>query len=118
MAYTSDFATVAPVSVTITNGNTTSSEVDLLGATIIGILFPASMTGATLKIQAAAVSGGTFETIQKDEIGGGDYAITISAGKAVPITNLAVVKGWRYIKLVSSATEAADRIITLELALI
>jgi hypothetical protein len=116
--YTADLATTQPLSATIASGQTTSAEIDLLGGTLVGILFPAAMTGSTLKIQVASASGGTFETLQKDEVGGGDYTITVSAGKAVPLTNLAVLKGWRFIKLVSGSSEGADRILTLEVALV
>jgi hypothetical protein len=98
---------------TIASGQNTSDEIDLSGTDLCGIEFPAAMTGATMKIQMASASGGTFKTVQKDEVGGGDYTITVTASKYVPITNLAVVAGLRFIKLVSASNEAADRSIVL-----
>ena len=95
---------------TIASGQTTSGEIDLAGCDLCGLFMPASFTGTTVKIQAAPASGGTFVTVQQ---GGVDYALTVAASKYVPIENLAVVAGLRFIKLVSGSSEAADRTITL-----
>jgi len=97
----------------IPSGQTTSQEIDLSGNALCGFFFPSAFTGATLKITAATMSGGTFETVQADELGSGDYTITVTASKYVPITNLAIIAGLRFIKLVSASSEAAARSITL-----
>ncbi|MBP3958343.1 hypothetical protein J8F10_24100 [Gemmata sp. G18] len=95
---------------TIASGQTTSAEIDLTGADLCGLFMPAAFTGTTIKIQAAPASGGTFVTVQS---GGADYALPVAASKYVPIENLAVVAGLRFIKLVSGSSEGADRSITL-----
>jgi hypothetical protein len=97
----------------IPSGQTTTPEIDLAGNALVGFFFPAAFTGATLTITAASASGGTFLLVQKDEAGGGAYTVTVTAGKYVPVTNLAIVAGLRFIKLVSASSEGADRIITL-----
>ena len=97
----------------IPSGQTSSQEIDLSGNALCGFFMPASFTGASLKITTSTTSGGTFETVQADELGSGDYLITVTASKYVPITNLAIIAGLRFIKLVSTSSEAADRVITL-----
>ncbi len=95
---------------TILSGQTTSAEVDLCGTQLVGLYVPAAITGTSVKLLAAPVSGGTFVTVQSS---GADFTLTVAASKYVPIENLAVVAGLRFIKLVSASTEAADRVITL-----
>ncbi len=95
---------------TIASGQTTSGEIDLAGCDLCGLFMPASFTGTTIKIQAAPASGGTFVTVQQ---GGIDYTLAVAASKYVPVENLAVVAGLRFIKLVSGSSEGADRTITL-----
>ena len=97
----------------IPNGTALSQQIDLAGNSLCGLFIPAAFTSSSLKILASSTSGGTNATVQKDEVGGGDYAITVTAGKFVPITNLAVLAGVRFITLSSSGNEAADRSITL-----
>lgn len=100
-------------SVVIVSGQTTSDPIDLVGTDLCGIEFPAAMTGTTMKLQMASSFNGTYKNVQKDEAGGGDYVITVTAGKYVPLTNLAIPAGLRFIKLVSASAEAADRTLVL-----
>ena len=97
----------------IPNGTALSQQIDLAGNSLCGLFIPSTFTSSSLKILTATTSGGTNCTVQKDEVGGGDYTITVSAGKFVPITNLAVLAGARFITLSSSSNEAADRSVTL-----
>lgn len=99
------------LTVTIASGQTTSGEVDLTGCDLCGIFMPAAFTGTTLKIQAASAPGGTFVTVQDGA--GNDYTLTVAASKYIPISNLAIVSGLRFIKFVSGSSEAADRALTL-----
>lgn len=99
--------------IAIANGQAASAAIDLSGTDLCGIFFPAAMTGAKLTIQASEALNGVYREVQKDEAGGGAFEITVSAGKYAPITNLAITAGLRYIKLVSNATEAADRALVL-----
>jgi len=97
----------------IASGQTTSQEIDLSGNTLCGFFFPAAFTGASLTLTTTTVSGGTYQTVQADELGSGNYTITATSGKYVPVTNLAIIAGLRFIKLVSASSEASARSITL-----
>lgn len=97
----------------IASGTASSQQIDLAGNALCGLFMPSSFTGATLKITAATASGGTYMTVQKDEVGGGDYTITATAGKFIPISNLGLLAGVRFITLTSASNEAADRSIVL-----
>jgi hypothetical protein len=98
---------------TIPASATASQQVDLAGNSLCGFFFPASFTGASIKLSVATAGGGSGSLLQKDEIGGGDYAVTVSAGTFVPVSNLALVAGVRFVSIVSSAAEGAQRNITL-----
>jgi len=98
------------LSATIASGQTTSGEIDLYGCTLCGLFMPAAFTGTTIKISASPTSGGTFLPVQSS---GADYSLTVAASKYVPIENLSIIAGVRYIKLVSGSSEGADRSITL-----
>ncbi len=97
----------------ISSGTNSSQAIDLAGNALCGLFMPAAFTGAIIKITAATSSAGTYAIVQKDEVGGGDYAITATVGKFIPISNLGLLAGVRFITLVSSSNEAADRPITL-----
>ena len=95
---------------TITSGTTVSAAIDLGGTQLCGLYMPAAFTGTTIKIQTAPSLAGTYTPVQS---AGADYALTVGANKYVPVENLAILAGVRFIKLQSSASEAADRTITL-----
>jgi len=88
---------------TIAASGTTSSEVDL-GKTdwdLLDIQFP-TLTSCSISLQVAEASGGTFYALGSSINTGtitGAYATTFKLG------------GWRYIKVVSSATQASERLI-------
>jgi hypothetical protein len=56
-------------------------------------------------------SGGTFVAVQDGN--GNDLSIAVTASKFIPINNLAVTAGVRFIKIISNASEAAQRSIKL-----
>lgn len=93
---------------TISNGDTESSELDLKGTAkrqwVMKISGPSALTG-TITIQTAEKTGGTYNTLQS---GGSD--INVSAGKQVIIDPL--IAG--ALKLVSSGAEGDDRTFQLE----
>lgn len=101
--------------VTIPAGASSTPEIDLGGDTLLGIQFPAAMTSAALRLRMSPTSGGNYANVQKDEVGGGDYAIAVTPGAYVPLINLAIPKGCRFIKLAGDA-EGADRTLTLAAA--
>ena len=98
---------------TIPNGTANSQQIDLAGNSLCGLFMPAVFTGTSIKIGVAVTSGVAAQVVQKDEAGGGDYTITVTANKFIPITNLAILAGARFITLTSSSNEGADRAITL-----
>ena len=97
----------------IPNGTALSQQIDLAGNSLCGLFIPSAFTSTSIKILAASTSSGTNCTVEKDELGGGDYSMSVVAGKYIPVTNLSILAGVRFITLSSSSNEAADRSITL-----
>lgn len=95
----------------IPTGQTTSQQVDLSGVDPCGLFLPAAFTGTALKFLAAPASDGTFLPLKDGS--GNDYALVVSAGSYVIIPDLQAFAGVRWLRLVSSATEAADRSIVI-----
>ena len=89
----------------IASGQTTSAEIDLLGTTLCGFILPSAFTGTALGLQMTNVSGGTYVIVQDGT--GVSLSVAVTAGVYVPITNLAVTAGLRFVKVVSNATEGA-----------
>lgn len=101
--YTSPLS-VIPAS--IASGTTTSAAINIAGATLVGIHLPATLTGTSLSFQAASSEGGTYQPVTGSS--GGTYSLTVSGGKFV-LLNPADFAGIAHLKLVSNASEAADR---------
>lgn len=95
---------------TILSGQTASDAIDLSGCELVGLIMPAAFTGTSIKILSSPTLGGTYQNIYPS---GADYSMTVAASKNIPVENLAIMAGWRFIKLVSSGAEGADRSITL-----
>jgi hypothetical protein len=92
------------------SGTASSAEVDLGGTEIVGLQMPATFTGSAMTFQAATASGGTFQTVADGA--GTDVSKTVAGGKYVAI-DPTLFRGVRFVKLVSGATEAAGRTITI-----
>ena len=89
--------------VTIAQGQTTSAETDL-GAEYEGLMVGIpEMTGVSAAVQVAGSAGGVYFLLDKADSSG---PLALPRGRATHVT---CARGTRYIKLVSSATEAADR---------
>ncbi|MES2984055.1 MAG: hypothetical protein V4735_02580 [Pseudomonadota bacterium] len=102
---------VYALNATIPSGATLSNAIDLSGTQLAGMFIPASFDGTLIYLQAAPSLDGTYSRVQAD---GTDVAITVTAGKAVAISNLAVIVGWQFIKLETLAAQATtDTVITL-----
>ena len=97
---------VGDATTNIASGATTSSEIDLSGTTICGIYIPSAFTGTGLTFSASTVSGGTFVSIRDGA--GNAISKTIAAGQ-YPTDFVGV----RFLQIVSNATEAAARTLTL-----
>lgn len=84
----------------IASGGTNSEAIKLFGATVIGIGFPASVTGATMTVQVSFDDGSTWKDIS-------GLTLSMDAGDAYNI--VPGIEGWPMIRFVSDASEAADR---------
>jgi hypothetical protein len=102
--------TRAQTSVAIVSGATTSAEADLGGTQIVGLQLPTAFTGTTVKFSVATGTGGTFQTLTDGA--GADVSKTIASAKYVGI-DPTLFRGVRFVKLVSGATEPADRTVTI-----
>lgn len=96
--------------VVISSGQTESTEIDLNGTTLVGVMTPATITSTTLTFKAALTSGGTFNAVTGTS--GSAISYTISAGKYFAI-DPKDFHGVRYLKLVGGSSEGADRTLTV-----
>jgi hypothetical protein len=100
--------------VTVSVSTTTSGVIDLHGTTLAGIFVPAQFDGTTITIMASSSPTGTFVPVQDGT--GSTMTITTAASNYVPITNLALVAGLRYIEIVTGTTQTTtDTVFTLAL---
>lgn len=103
MAYEQHTATIAASSAT-------SGEVDLEGGKLVGVIMPAAWDAATLSVQASTASGGTFADVYSSA--GAQVSWTVAASQYIAI-DPATVGGVEFVKLVSSATQTAQRDLTV-----
>jgi hypothetical protein len=94
---------------TIASGQTTSGEIALGGTVPAGVFLPAAFTGTALSFQASPVSGGTYGALQS---AGTTSSLACAAGVYVGVDRN-VFSGVRFLKIVSNASEAAQRTLTL-----
>lgn len=104
---------LAFLNVTIASGQTTSAEVALPPTyRVVGIEVPA-MTGVALTVTAADAAGGTFRNLYA---GSNQVSLTVDgSGRYIGFTAdlAAAFDSVRWLKLVSGASEGADRTLTL-----
>ncbi len=87
---------------TIANNGTSSDEVDLgRSYDYLDIQIP-TVTSCTLKVQVAEVTGGTFRDL------GESLTTQVTTGAYNDVWRLG---GYQFIKIVSSATQGAERLI-------
>jgi hypothetical protein len=104
--------------VTIASSGTTSGTVstNIVGTEdtqLMGVEFPAAMTGTSMTFTGSRSSDGTYVTIT-DVGGASNYSITVSAGKFVPV-DPRVFSTYPFVRLVSGSAEAAERTIVVHL---
>lgn len=100
--------------VTIPAGQTESTTLDLESYTLAAVYMPAVFSGTSLSIKAAPTPDGTFLPLHTDATGGAAVSIVVAANRCVGIDSSAgALAALRYIRFVSSASEAADRTLTL-----
>lgn len=101
---------------TIANGQTVSNAVDLNERVLTAIIMPAAWTAADITFQASNIATGTFKPVKK---GDGSvtpiiaYTIKTPAADDYITLDPDAFAGIRYLKVVSSAAQGAERVITL-----
>ena len=94
----------------IASSSKTSGVVDLEDCEILGLILP-TLTSANLTFTVCATSGGTFVALKSK--GASALSITATTGAfAVTSDDLKGLHGYRYVKIVSSETQAAKRTFT------
>ena len=104
---------VATTTITIANGETTSTVANLHGTDLIKIVVPAEFTGVVLTIQASYDGGTTWATV---EDAGVIYSLTVRGSRTLPSAlalKLAVTVAMPLIRVVSGSSEAGARTLTL-----
>ncbi|HQN97769.1 MAG TPA: hypothetical protein PLM61_15445 [Thermoanaerobaculales bacterium] len=96
--------------VTIAEGATTSSSIDLSQSTFTALLIPDGFTGATITF-LAAVDGETWKAVVDDT--GAAVSITATDDRWVALSGAVAAKlaPFRFLKLVSASEEEAARTI-------
>lgn len=95
---------------TIALNATESDWVSLKGKQLVAVVFPAAMTGTSVKFKARVDSGSGNLIEQKESTS--DYTLSVALSGWVPVS-VEVFCGAAEIQLVSSATELAARSIRL-----
>lgn len=96
--------------VVIANGATASTSYELGGTHLIGVLIPDSITGNKLTIEGS-IDGTNFYQLYGSSSGTAKE-IKITAGKFIEIESN-YDNPFNFIRLVSNATEGADRILKI-----
>jgi hypothetical protein len=95
--------------VSIANGATVSSAIDLQGRGLVQVIMPAAFTGSAITFQASP-DNVTFQALYNTA--NTALSMTVTQGRTYMISPSDLV-GVRYLKLVSGSAEGAARTITL-----
>lgn len=95
---------------TIASSGTESTAVDLRGNTLCGIEFPSAFTGTEITFLVSDSIDGTFVELQ-DQFGN-DITVAAAASKNREVDALSLLRA-RFVKIVSNASEAAERALKL-----
>lgn len=93
---------------TIASGDTASDGVHLLGRIVCGIYMPASWTAATVSFEAS-FDNETYHAVQSPTDA---YSVSAAAGQYIALQP-EYFFGVKFLKIVSSAAQGADRIINI-----
>ena len=100
--------------ITIADSTTVSNAVDLNGTKLVGIFVPSTFDGTAFTFTACDTVGGTYLAVQIDHTSSAAYTVTTTASRYVPLANLDIPAGLRFIKIVtSSAQTTTNTIFTL-----
>ena len=94
------------ITTTIAATSTTSAAIDLGGASIAAIIFPAAFTGTTITFTVCDTASGTFVPLYDSSGSIVTVSVTVSAAVGFLITDFAA---FRYVKIVSGSAEASER---------
>lgn len=98
----------------ILNGQTVSAGLDTGGFTLCGVFIPAAFTGVALTFEACPTAiDGTFVPVV-NTLSGVPLSYTVAPGQYLAV-DPKDFQGIRFLKLVSGASEGADRTLTLAL---
>ena len=97
------------ITATIASGASTTGVIDLQGNRLVGVLFPAAMTGTALTVKVD--SDGTLSMVALAQAGE-DVTITATVDR-VEWADPSIFGGFNTIELVSDDTEAAERELVL-----
>lgn len=105
-------ARASSTTVTIAEDGTTSQAIDVGEWLIAGIVTPAALDGIAFTFTGALTEDGTYRVLRDSS--GTDIEVTVSTDDHILIEPQTFA-GVSWVKLVSGATETADREITLVL---
>lgn len=100
--------------VTIANGASLSSEIDLKGSGLVGVIMPAAWTAAVITFQVGAPAGDLVDLYDKT---GTEYSLTVAAGHAciIPPADMPMIGRLKLRSGTGAAAvnQAQDRVIYL-----
>lgn len=97
----------------ITSGQTTSNVINVFGTSVLGFYMPAAWTTANLSFLVDDDNVGAFSAMYDFNVTA--ISLAVSAGIYVPVVP-SMFAGVKYLKLVSSVMQGADRTIKIVLA--
>lgn len=104
--------TCTDLTATVASGQTTSGTVDLSGTQLAGIFVPSTFDGTTISFNALPSASGTAVAVQDGS--GNAYSLTTTASRYVPIPNLAIFAGIRFLQIVCGTSQStSDTVFTL-----
>jgi len=99
---------VVPCTIVNLNGSTTSEAVDLRGYGLIGLIVP-TIDAANVTFLVSETETGTYRSLRD----GTGAVVTLTTGTgaiAIDTTALATLSAYRWVKIVTSMGQSADRI--------
>jgi len=99
---------------TIASGTPSTGPIDLHGGVLYGIYLPAEFDGTALSFTSAPASDGTFVPVKDSGGSAISFSVTASGYYGLKADQVAVLKGCRFLKLVSGTNQSTtDTIVTL-----
>lgn len=99
--------------VTIANAGTVSTAVRIDPAMVTGVVMPSAFTGTALAIHGSLTFDGTYQALFDSD--GNAVSLGVAASRSIGLSGAeaAVVAAFPFLKVVSNAAEAAERVITI-----